>query len=163
VIGWPAGVSWRKPPYRQSREFCGRRAAKGRYLCDRHVERVEATAALLRRDGPSALPRLTSITLPTPQAEGFIGIDARDFDRAAGHAFAAAYGEAKIPARLTEVRFVGGLVDPRTGREDKEALTASYNLRRADAQRIDWAHEENVDWSTHRVLISPDLAVARRE
>ena len=105
----------------------------------------------IERFGRSSL----TITLETPEG-GFQGASVADLDGSAAAAFKQLYTDTDWQGAAT-IRFTGGLVDSRTGRDLPNAMTGLYRVKASEARQIDWDNAENVDWSYYRVFTHPAL------
>jgi hypothetical protein len=98
------------------------------------------------------------IYLKTPEG-GFDGASVNDLNKAAGAAFAAAYGRAGY-ARAVTVVFQGGLVDTTTGKDLPDVNTGIFSMSASHAREIDWSDEDallNIDWANFRDFAHPAL------
>ncbi len=100
-------------------------------------------------------PAVANITVETPEG-GLEGASVADLDGSAAAALEAIYGDADWQRGAT-VKFIGGLVNSRTGQDLPNAETGLYRVTAKEAQQIDWDNASAVDWSFYRLFAHPAL------
>jgi hypothetical protein len=95
----------------------------------------------------------------TPEG-GLEGPSTTDLGYMASGLFEALYGEGGFKGNTT-IKFSGGLVDTSTGKDLPDMLTAEYEMKQAEARRIDWSDQDaidyGIDWSLYRTFVHPAI------
>ena len=100
-------------------------------------------------------PRVVNVVAETPEG-GLDGASVDDLDGSAAATFEAIYNDTDWQGGAT-VKFTGGLVDTKTGRDLPDAETGLYRLTAHEAAQIDWDNASSVDWSFYRLFAHPAL------
>lgn len=104
-------------------------------------------------------PGRLKVVVATPEG-GFEGPSTKDMDRQVAEMLRAVYLNAGFEGG-TEVRFIGGLIDMKTGRDVPNALTGRYTIAPGEARQINWADGDLVsyliDWSLYRSYVHPAI------
>jgi hypothetical protein len=100
-------------------------------------------------------PELATVTLATPEG-GLEGVSVADLAGSGGAAFEAIYNDADWDKAAT-VRFTGGRVDSRTGKDLPNARTGVFRVARGEQAEIEWDNATMVDWESYAVFLSPAL------